>query len=104
MIANAVIDIWKGEGVFPIPKYKDDLRVFQVPSSTGIFPDGDFLYDYDCPEMLRHIQSLGVPWHEEKGDQSFSFMATFIGFFWDIPNKLVSLPDAKWRKFHDQVY
>ena len=103
MIANAVVDIWKGEGVFPVPKYEDDLNVFRVPSSTGTFSDGDFLYDYDRAEMLRRIQSLGVPWHEEKGDQSFSFTTTFIGFFWDIPKKLVSLPDTKRKKFDDRV-
>ena len=104
MIANAIVDIWEGEGVFPIPKYEDDLKVFRIPTSTGTFVEGDFHYDYDHAEMLHHIESLGVPWHEEEGDDSFTFVTTFIGFQWDIPQKLVSLPEAKQLKFHECVH
>ena len=103
MIANAVVDIWKAEGVFPIPKYEDDLKVFRIPSSTSTFHDGNFSYDYDRSEMLRRIAPLGVPWHDEKGDDHFLFVTTFIGFRWDIPRKLVSLPDDKRLKFHERV-
>ena len=103
MIANAVVDIWHAEGVFPVPKYEDDLKVFRIPSPTGSFRDGDFFYDYDRAEMLRHIHPLGVPWHDEKGDDHFLFITTFIGFRWDIPNKLVSLPEEKRLKFHERV-
>ena len=103
MIANAVVDIWEGEGVFPVPKYEDDLKVFRIPTATGAFVEGDFRYDYDRAEMLCRIESLGVPWHEEKGDDSFTFVTTFIGFQWDIPQKLVSLPEAKRLKFHERV-
>ena len=55
MIANAVVDIWQAEGVFPVPKYEDDLKVFRIPSQTGPFCDGDFSYNYDHAEMLCHI-------------------------------------------------
>jgi len=103
MVANAVIDIWRAEGVFPVPKYEDDLKIFRIPSSMGIFHDGDFSYDYDCTEMLRCIAPLGVPWHDEKGDSRFLFVTTFIGFRWDIPWKLVSLPEDKRLKFHECV-
>jgi len=53
--------------------------------------------------MLCRISSLGVPWHDEKGDECFSFVMTFIGFLWDIPQKLVSLPEGKRNKFHQRV-
>ena len=53
--------------------------------------------------MLCHISSLGVPWHDEKGDEHFSFITTFIGFLWDIPWKLVSLLEGKRNKFHQHV-
>jgi len=53
--------------------------------------------------MLRHIAPLGVPWHDEKGNSRFLFVTTFIGFRWDIPQKLVSLPEDKWLKFHERV-
>ena len=103
MIANAVVDIWRAEGVFPVPKYEDDLKAFRFPSASGLFIDGDFRYDYDRSEMLCRISSLGVPWHDEKGDECFSFVTTFIGFLWDIPQKLVSLPEGKRNKFHQRV-
>ena len=103
MIANAVVDIWNAEGVFPVPKYEDDLKVFRIPSPTGTFQDGEFTYDYDRAEMLRRIHPLGVPWHDEKGDDHFLFVTTFIGFRWDIPRKLVSLPEEKRLKFHECV-
>jgi hypothetical protein len=103
MIANAVVDIWEAEGVFPVPKYEDDLKVFRIPSPTGSFRDGDFLYDYDRADMLRRIHCLSVPWHDDKGDDVFLFVTTFIRFRWDIPKKLVSLPDEKRLKFHERV-
>jgi len=103
MIVNAVVDIWRAEGVFPVPKYEDDLKAFQFPSASGPFIEGEFRYDYDQSEMLNRIASLGVPWHDKKGDERFSFMTTFIGFLWDIPKKLVSLPEGKRNKFHQRI-
>ncbi|KAJ7480737.1 hypothetical protein FB451DRAFT_1446735 [Mycena latifolia] len=35
-IANAVVDIWEGEGVKPIPKYEDDLAPFRKPISSSL--------------------------------------------------------------------
>src|SRR6266567_547053 len=103
MIANAVVDIWEKEGVGPVLKYEDDLKIFRTPSMAGTFIDGDFCYDYDHPEMLRRIEDLGIPWHEEKGDPLFSFITVFIGFLWDIPQRLVSLPEVKHLKFRERV-
>lgn len=103
MIANAIVDIWDAEGVRPVPKYEDDLKPFRSPTPNGPFVDGEYHYDYDHDEMLRQISSLCVPWHEEKGDKTFAFVTTFIGYLWDIPQKLVSLPEPKRRKFHERV-
>ena len=103
MIANAVVDIWDAEGVHPVAKYKDDLKVFRFPTPDGPFEDGGYCYNYDRAETLVRISSLNVPWHEEKGDDSFTFVTTFISFLWDIPQKLVSLPEIKRQKFHEWV-
>jgi len=104
MIANAIVDIWEGEGVFLVPKYEDNLKVFRIPSASGTFIKGDFCYDYDHAKILCCIESFGVPWHEEKGDDNVTFITTFISFQWDIPQKLVSLPEAKQLKFHKCVH
>ena len=103
MIANAAVDIWSHEGIFPVTKYEDNLKAFRIPSPDGIFIDGEFRYDYDRAEMLRRIESLGIPWHKEKGDLTFNYVTTFIGFLWDIPRKLVSLPEEKRLKFYHRV-
>jgi len=104
MIANAVVNIWHVEGIFPVPKYEDDLKVFRIPSPMCLFHDSGFFYDYDCADMLCCIHPWGVPWHDEKGDDHFLFVTTFIGFCWDIPRKLVSLPEEKQLKFHEHVW
>src|ERR1700719_1636370 len=57
MIANAVVDIWEGEGINPILKYEDDLKIFRIPSVTGSFTDGNFRYDYDREDMMRRIST-----------------------------------------------
>ena len=57
MIANAVVDIWLAEGVKPILKYEDDLKIFRFPVLAGEFHDDGFLYDYDRAEALSRISS-----------------------------------------------
>lgn len=103
MITNAAVDIWEAEGIHPISKYEDDLKIFRFPSPSGPFSDGDFHYDYDTAEALCCISPLGIPWHRDKCDDSFSFVTTFIGYLWDLPNKLVGLTEPKRDKFYRHV-
>jgi hypothetical protein len=103
MIGNAIVDIWQAEGVKPVLKYEDDLKVFRYPVEVGFFHQDGFDYDYDRDEALRRISSLRVPWHKDKGDPAFLFITNFIGFCWDLPNKRVSLPEEKRLKFHNRV-
>ena len=103
MIANAVVDIWQAEGVKPILKYEDDLKIFRYPVDAGVFQHDEFKYEYDRDEALSRISSLLVPWHKDKGDLSFSYITNFIGFCWDLPKKRVSLPEEKRLKFHNRV-
>jgi hypothetical protein len=102
MPGNATVDIMRARGIFPVPKYEDDLQPFRQPMPNGKFHEGDFCYDYDRAEILRRIAPLSVPWHKEKGSE-FAFVTTFIGFLWDIPGRTVSLPDEKRLKFHERV-
>ena len=95
MIGNAVVDIWAMEGVGPVCKYEDDLKVFRVPAHGAPFHEGVYSYSYDRDECIRRISELGVPWHPTKGDLYFLFVTDYIGFCWDIPQCLVSLPPPK---------
>jgi hypothetical protein len=95
MIGNAIVDIWQAEGVRPILKYEDDLKIFRYPVASGVFHQDGFQYEYDRDEALSRISSLRVPWHKEKGDPAFLFITNFIGFRWHLPDKHVSLPEDK---------
>lgn len=103
MIGNAIVDIWQAEGICPILKYEDDLKIFRYPSQDGSFLHDGFRYDYDRDEALSRISSLHVPWHKDKGDPDFLYITNFIGFRWDLPNRRVSLPEEKRLKFHNRV-
>jgi hypothetical protein len=103
MIGNAIVDIWQAEGVKPILKYEDDLKIFRYPVAVGQFHQDGFKYNYDRDEALSRISSLQVPWHKDKGDLAFLYVTNFIGFRWDLPNKQVSLSEEKRLKFHNRV-
>jgi hypothetical protein len=103
MIGNAIVDIWQAEGVKPILKYEDDLKIFRYPVVAGAFEQDGFKYEYDRDEALSRISPLRVPWHKDKGDLVFSYVTNFIGFRWDLPDKFVSLPEEKRLKFYNRV-
>ena len=51
-----------------------------------------------------HIIDLHVPWQPDKGNLQFLFVTDYIGFQWDIPHCLVSLPPHKCLKFLERVH
>jgi hypothetical protein len=67
MIGNTIVDIWQAEGVKPVLKYEDDLKIFRYPVAEGHFSQDGFQYEYDRDEALSRISSLCVPWHKDKG-------------------------------------
>ena len=99
MIGNAVVDIWTREGITPVCKYEDNLKAFRFPVNDGPFHDGSYSYLYDRDECIQRIQDLRVPWHPDKSDLQFLFVTDYIGYHWDIPRCLVSLPPPKRLKF-----
>jgi hypothetical protein len=103
MIANALVDIWRAEGVQPLLKYEDDFHIFRFPMPDGPFLGGQYSYSYDRQAMLALVEPLSVPWHPEKGDGHFSSLTVFIGLQWDLVNLRVSLPESKRLKFRARV-
>ena len=83
---SSILYIWQAEGVKPVLKYEDDLKVFRSPTASGSYRLDGFSYDYDRTAALLRIASLQVFWHDKKGDSDFVFITDFIGFRWDIPN------------------
>jgi hypothetical protein len=104
-VADATVDIWKSKGVAPILKWVDDHDIFRFPNGGGPRSDGSFepyTYAYDLCSMKEMISDLGVPWHTSKG-QDFAFTAEYIGFFWHIADRSVSLTDEKRLRFKGRV-
>jgi hypothetical protein len=107
MIGCAITDIMISRGIKPVKRYEDDFKPLHSPIKSISNPDNSisFLYVYDKSEMLCRIDDLNVPWHSDtdKGDPEFVFITTFVGFLWDLPRKLVSLPDKKRSKYLHRV-
>ncbi|KAJ8473727.1 hypothetical protein ONZ45_g16190 [Pleurotus djamor] len=97
-IANAALDIWSELGVGPTRKWCDDMVVLRAPL-PGPPP---FSYPYDRLSALQLIEPLNIPWHPEKG-QDFGSQFTYVGLFWDLDRKEVSLPEPKRVKFLARV-
>ncbi len=94
------VEVWRLKKVEPVVDWSDDLNVFRFPISGDGSDCYPFVYTYDAQAALNMITSLGIPWHPfEKKGQDFSFLTTYTGFEWDIPRRLVSLPDRKRLKF-----
>jgi hypothetical protein len=101
-VADATIEIWRELDVKPSKKWVDDINIFRLPSPDGTFPgisDGEFyLYRYDLAHIKHLVAPCNIPWHEDKG-QPFADNGEYIGFFWDVPNKTVTLVQRKQRKY-----
>jgi hypothetical protein len=85
MIANAVVDIWRCEGVEPVNKYEDDLAILQTPVPYGPFEKDGFYYTHNRASIVAAIASLEVPLHPEKGTPEFTLTFVYLGLLWDIP-------------------
>lgn len=99
-IANAAVDIWRRtcQGLLPF-KYEDDMSVLRSHNPTGHLAEGRFRYTFDRDSCMACIARLGIPWHPTKTGVQFDFEMIFIGFFWDLINRRVSLPEVKRQKF-----
>src|SRR5271168_4228938 len=106
MIGNAIVDIWQALGVKPTLKYEDDLKIFRQPFTAPMTTNSNIdipEYEYNREEALQRIAPLSVPWHGEKGDSEFHYQTTFIGYYWDLVLRRVSLNVEKRLKFHNRV-
>ncbi|KAJ3567307.1 hypothetical protein NP233_g6448 [Leucocoprinus birnbaumii] len=104
MIANAIIDIWRAEGVHPVAKYEDDNCVLRVPVPSSPFKSNGYFYAYDKSSALATITSLKVPWHPDKGTPAFHHIVEYLGLGWDLRRRLVYLPEKKRLKHLRRVH
>lgn len=53
---------------------------------------------------MKLIEDSCIPWHPEKTGSQFLSSSTYIGFFWDLALRRVSLPDKKRQKYLARVF
>lgn len=58
----------------------------------------DALFAYNLADMNLASKHLSIPWETSK-DQSFSSSTIYIGFYWDLENRIVSLAPSKVEKY-----
>lgn len=104
-IANAAVDILEaaGEQSLSTFKYEDDMSNLRYPTPSGTFQEGSYRYAHDRDSCMELIGPLQVLWHPVKTGLRFSFTMIFIGFFWDLIQRRVSLPEPKRLKFLGRV-
>jgi hypothetical protein len=106
-VADATIDIWVKLGVGPAVKWVDDFVLFRFPIASEersmiVSSQGEFHYAYDLEGAKRMIAPLGIPWHATKG-QDFAFNFPYLGFWWSLSDRTVTLTDDKRNRFKAKV-
>ena len=98
-----------GRLLFKGPKWPDEsIEEFddscQHPIKT--FPASPREADAPFTYTIEHIDAisddLGIPWERSK-DQPFGPSFTYLGFLWNINDKLVSLTEHKRAKYHRAI-
>lgn len=94
---DAVVDILAAKKVEPSKKWVDDLFNLRFPTGGGPSPSS-FVYAFSILDIFRITAPLGVPWKLGKYHEH-AYVATYLGFLWDLWNRTVSLPEAKRLKY-----
>ncbi|KLO03945.1 hypothetical protein SCHPADRAFT_948152, partial [Schizopora paradoxa] len=90
--------IWFAGGLLPdgtVEEFDNELSFPLLPQPSS--KSGN-RYSCDINDIDAITDPLGVPWAKEK-DQPFSSRPTYIGFYWDLQERTVGLPDKKKAKY-----
>ena len=105
--ADALVALLKHHGVNEVLKWVDDFCLFCVPVSIAADLDHAMAMHYstDIDSILAFTSPLGILWHPVvvKG-QDFISTVPYVGFLWDLDNRLVSLSSKKHLKYLEKVH
>jgi len=99
-VADALVIILLFKGIQALIKWVDDFIFFCYPKRR--LSNGDYVYTYDESLIWDTAEELGWPWALDKFIP-FAFVFLYIGFLWDLENKLVSLPEKKKEKYRAKL-
>lgn len=94
--------IWFGNGIKPDDSGFEAVEDFHFPildlSTESPRSPEDARYSYSFEDIDEISEALGVPWELSK-DSPFASTATYIGLFWDLEAKTVSLTVEKRQDY-----
>lgn len=94
--ADGMACIYRSNGIQDLVKWADDFVFFRYPIRSN--NRNRHVFPYDATLIWDIAEDLGWPWAENKFiDFSSSF--PYLGFFWNLVSKTVSLPEDKKSKY-----
>ena len=105
-IVDATVDLLDVWDVTPVFKWVDNFNFMHEPCGTASHDDGlkDYIYAYDLDDIIQLMDKLGILWHPiDKKGHDFTFLATYVGFDWDLQAQTVSLPECQHKKYAVRV-
>jgi hypothetical protein len=100
-VADAFAAICRRRGYGPLLKWVDDfafIREAQGTSSSTGHPQ----FSYELDEIVALGTYLGWPWKESK-TCPFDGVFKYLGFWWSLPDRTVSIPAEKCAKYLDRL-
>lgn len=99
-VMDAIVAILEASGIAPSKKWVDDLVNFRFPIEP--YTQGTYRYAYDLEDIYAVTQPLGTPWKLGK-ITPYDFRVVYVGFLWLLPERAVTLPEAKRLKYLRKV-
>ncbi|EUC56894.1 reverse transcriptase/ribonuclease H, putative [Rhizoctonia solani AG-3 Rhs1AP] len=78
-------------------KWVDDFLIFRIPSSKS-----PLKFTFGIDEILEFAIPLGWPWKESK-TRPFASLFIYIGFEWNIRDRIVCIPLPKCQKYTRKI-
>jgi len=104
-VADATVAILKYHNIEPTVKWVDDFVFFPIPC-LPLEPNSSLPhFNFTLNDILRITSPLGIPWHPitNKG-HDFSSCFAYMGFNWNLPLHMVSLPEDKCIRLLNKVH
>lgn len=96
-IMDAIVDILLrlgfGGSQGDVKVWVDDLISFRFPSGPKNWR-GQWKYPFDIEDLFGVSRQLGIPWKRGKCFR-YSSQFTYVGYVWDLEERLVALPEEK---------
>lgn len=96
-LADTAVAILNKRGIGPTTNWVDDFLFLRVPTS-----DNPTTFSYNEQTVYDFGTEHGLPWKESK-TRPFSADFRYIGFDWNIPSRIVSLPAEKSTKYSKKL-